>query len=90
MVSKQFDLLENPRIDFRVEEHFNFIGKFGRNHWMHRFDLINGSNYTSFGELTSLSRVHSIHDEASRFCHVARKEGVSFDDVRLIFMRRSQ
>ena len=33
-VSKQFDLLKNPRTDFRVEEHFDIIGKFGRNLWM--------------------------------------------------------
>ena len=32
VVSKQFDLLKNPRTGFRVKEHFNFIGKFGRNH----------------------------------------------------------
>ena len=31
VVSKQFDLLENPRRSFRVEEHFNFMEEIGRN-----------------------------------------------------------
>ena len=31
MVSKQFDLLENLRTGFRVEEHFDFIEKIGHN-----------------------------------------------------------
>ena len=44
VVSKQFDLLENPRTGFRVKEHSDFLGKFGRNCQMRRFDLINGSN----------------------------------------------
>ena len=43
-VSKQFDLLKNPRIDFCVEEHFDFIGKFGLNCRICKFDLINGSD----------------------------------------------
>ena len=90
VVSKQFNLLKNPRTNFRVEEHFNFIGKFGRNRRMRRFDLINGSDCMSFGESTSLSCVRSIHDEVSRFCHVTREEEASFDDVRSMFIRRSR
>ena len=43
-MSKQFDLLKNLRIDFHVEEHFDFIGKFGHNRRMRRFDLINASD----------------------------------------------
>ena len=37
VMSKQFDLLKNPRMGFRVKEHFNFIEEIGRNHRMHRF-----------------------------------------------------
>ena len=70
-------MLENPRTSFHVEEHFNFIGKFGHNSRMRRFDLINGSNWTSFGKSMSLSRVRLINDEASRFRHVAREEEAS-------------
>ena len=44
VVSKQFDLLENARIDFCIEEHFNLISKFRHNHQIHRFDLINSSD----------------------------------------------
>ena len=90
MVSKQFDLLKNPRIYFCVEEHFDFIGNFGHSRPMRRFDLINSSNFTSFGESMSLSRIRPIHNEASRLCHIARKEETSFDVVCLIFIRRSQ
>ena len=42
VVSKHFDFLENRRTAFRVKEHFNYIGNFGRNSRMRRFDLING------------------------------------------------
>ena len=90
VMSKQLNLLKNPRTNFRVEEHFNFIGKFGHNRRMCQFNLINGSDYMSFGESMSLSRVHLIHDEVSRFCHIAREEEASFDDVRSIFIRRSR
>ena len=44
VVSKQFHLLENPKTNFRDEEHFDSIGKFGHNRQMHRFNLTNGSN----------------------------------------------
>ena len=67
VVSKQFDLLKNIRTDLRVKEHFDFISEFRYNRWMRRFDLINGSDCTSFGESMSLSRVRPIHDEASIF-----------------------
>ena len=90
MVSKQLNLLENLIIDFHVEEHFDFIGKFGRNLWMRRFDLINGSDYTSFGESTSFSCVHPIYDEAPRLCHITREEEASFDDVHSIFIGQSR
>ena len=66
------------------------MGKFGRNRQVRRFDLINGSDCTSFGELTSLSRVCPIHDEASIFHHVIREEEASFDDVHSIFIGRSR
>ena len=89
-MSKQIDLLKNPRIDFCVKEHFDFIGNFGHNRRRHRFDLINSSNFTSFGESMSLSCIRPIHNEASRLCHIAREEEASFDVVYSIFIRRSQ
>ena len=89
VVSKQFDVLKNPRTDFRVEEHFDFISKFWHNHWMRRFNLINSSDFTSFGKSTSLSHVRPIHDEVSIFRHIAHEEA-SFDDVNSIFIERSR
>ena len=87
VVSKQFDFFKNPRTDFRVEELFNFIGKFGRNHQMRQFDLINGLDCRSFDKSMSLSHVRPIHDEAFRFRHVIREEEALFDVVRSIFIR---
>ena len=90
VVSKYFNFLENPRTGFRIEEHFDFIGKFGCNRRMRQFDLINSSDCTLFGESTSLSCICLIHDEASRFRHVAREDESSFDDVCWIFIGRSR
>ena len=41
-------------------------------------------------ELLRLSHVHSMKDEALKFCHVTHKEETSCDAYRLIFMGRSR
>ena len=90
MVSRQFDLLEYPRIVFRREEHFNLKAKLGVT--VGYFDSACSTVEIKHHliELTSFSHICPIADEAFRLSHVAGEEKASLHFVRWIFIGRSR